>query len=288
MFQGCALAEPGDVEKTPYELFAQAYMAGDDIDVGAVFDSFGGLENIDWDAFVRAFPYKIAFNEICSFPASGTNFVSMVQEYFNNDFNVFMQAYYLPASQTVIQYKDDLLSAVPENIRAYCSDKVCLMVDAENLETFHDTLINVIQPQVISLLRERIPVIANALDNEMSSETGLYFDYLGADDAMAMVNPLWSEDGMKSRMVINVAAFTKGEKDNHELLDFQDKLDTLVFTMIHENTHLFMFDYNRGAMQPDVSAYEYHREIDYTNWTFTEYYTIPGSDDTMTVDEITP
>ena len=42
--QSYALAEPEEFTKTPYVLFAEAYLAGDDLDVGEVFDSFGGIE----------------------------------------------------------------------------------------------------------------------------------------------------------------------------------------------------------------------------------------------------
>ena len=263
----------------PYKKFAAAYTADHNVDIEAVFDSFGGVENTDWDALVRAFSYRDAKEEL-AFIVSDFN--QQLMEYLKNDWGAWGE-YNNPITDAVMRYKNDELEKVPASLRAYCDENTCLFVDPESLEDLKDTIVNSIQPQAVNLLRERLPVIANAADNEMSKETGLYFIY--RDTGTADTDILSDEDGFKSRIRIYIGNMIEGEKDGRELLDFRDEPDRYTHAIIHEDVHLFMSDYNRNGMFPDLDGYEREMVIDYDNWTVEYFYTIPGSDDRMTQEE---
>lgn len=273
--------EPEEPEKTPYEAFAEAYGQDHNVDIGAVFESFGGLENTDWDAFVRAFSYRDALYEMAH---AVSDFNTQLLDYLDEDWTAWGMDYQAPIVGALGRYREELLEQVPEEVRAHCDENTCLFVDTEGLTDLIDTLKNVVQPQAINLLRERMPVIANAMENEMSKETGLQIVYDNkTTDAATDARRVGDE--LSTRIQVSTGAFTDGTENGVDLISFGDKLDRLADIILHEDIHLFMHDYNRNGARPDVSAFEHHYDIDYDTWTLVEYYTVDGTDIVMTTDE---
>ena len=134
------------------------------------------------------------------------------------------------------------------------------------------------------MLRERMPVIADAMENEMSKETGLAFRYYDRE-SFASTETLRFGDEMETRIRIETKAFAVETENGKDLIFFRDQLDTLADVILHEDFHLFMHDYNRNGMKADISAIEHHFDIDYDTWTFVEYYTVADTDIVMTPDE---
>ena len=273
--------EPEEPEKSPYELFAEAYAQDHNVDIEAVFESFGGLENTDWDAFVRAFSYRDAFNEMAYVVS---DFNTQLLEYLDDDWGAWGTDYQAPIVSAVERYKADLMAQVPEEVRAHGDESTCLFVDTEGLTDLIDTLKNVVQPQAINVLRERMPVIANAMENEMSSKTGLKIIY-NNKNTYAATDTLRDGDELETRIQVSTAAFYDGTENDVDLISFGDKLDLLADIILHEDIHLFMYDYNRNGMAVDISDLEHDYDIDYDTWTVVEYYSIAGTDIVMSPDE---
>ncbi len=127
------------------------------------------------------------------------------------------------------------------------------------LEWLIDVIINEIQPQAVSLLKEGFPAYAEGEGNHaLSSDLGLYIyhnegeidgEATPAGNVLAFVQGSYNDNNeVRLVMGVNTSTFKlKQDETGRWVLD-DDTRDTFDNTIVHEMMHGFMYDYTRTGL----------------------------------------
>ena len=153
----------------------------------------------------------------------------------------------------------------------YCSKTAKDAIATEDLERIVDLVVNRLEPQAAVLLSESFPAFADATENELGKQIGLYVYYEKGDkdgvythenvpkNALAFVWPAAEGEeycymiglNVESLLVLDEAEkpVKDGTTGKLHLIREGEEMDTLGNTMVHELFHAFMDDYNRTGME---------------------------------------
>ncbi len=243
---------PGD-ERTPMEIFADKYK-GDyrNIDWAAEEVNLGGdLLAADWSELIGL----IGYNNLLK-----VEFESGLEAFYNAKFENEWQFYsdfvdlFAEASTDFLLEHWERASDAPESLTGYVpendSEMVFGLYDHEELEDLLDTLVNRIQPRAVQLLMDRIPAFRDAGPDAFSKATAFLL-YYSMDDMTGLVTASYergTEIGYQMALSLENIPSEYDREDELEHIDPNDLGDLFLSTVVHENMHLIMYDFNRPLM----------------------------------------